>query len=157
MNISPELPGKIQNAIDEFAAGSEPFLVTPDAESENKVNLRELAAELNVLPVTFDWFACWAVRPSGEIILIEFEKPYIIKTETNQKIINMVFFEAAKNYSELKELKPARNPESITCPGCDGTGILREFAHIESLAISVRCNCGGVGWLPGADSKYLYF
>jgi hypothetical protein len=69
----------------------------------------------------------------------------------------MVFFDAATKYPELEELTPARNPESIVCPGCGGTGILKEFADHEFLAKSVRCNCGGVGWLPGADEKYLYF
>lgn len=157
MKIPAELTEKIQKAIDEFVADSEPFWVTPDVSPAVKTNLRVIAGELNVLPVLFDWFECWGIHPNGEITLFQYEKPYKVRTETNQKIINIVFFDAAKKYSELEELFPVRNPESIVCPGCDGTGIMKEFAHIESLAKSIRCNCGGVGWLPSADPKYLYF
>jgi hypothetical protein len=156
MKISPELTNKIQKVIDEFVINAEPYLVKGDNIAE-KIDLRQIAVELNVLPVVFDWFACWGIDRNGEIILFQFEKPYKIKTETNQKIINMVFFDAAKKYPELVELTPVRNPESIICPGCDGTGISKEFADHEFLAKSVRCNCGGVGWLPSADEKYLYF
>ncbi len=156
MKISRELSDKIQKVIDEFVADSELFLVGTD-NSEEKVDLRKIAGEINTLPIAFDWFECWGITPSKEIILFKYEKPYLIKTETNQKIINMVLSDTAKKYSELKELMPIRNPESIICPGCDGTGINKEFAHIEVLAKSIRCNCGGVGWLPSADQKYLYF
>jgi hypothetical protein len=156
MKISAELSDNIQKVIDEFVADSEPFLVKGDSLAE-KIDLRQIAVELNALPVTFDWFACWGICPNGEIILFQFEKPYKIKAETNQKIINMVLSDTAKKYPQIAELMPVRNPESIVCPGCDGTGILKEFANHKFLAKSIRCNCGGVGWLPSADPKYLYF
>ena len=156
MKISAELPDKIQKVIDEFVLHSEPFLIKGDNLAE-KIDLRQIAVELNVLPVVFDWFACWGINPNNEIILFQFEKPYKIKTETNQKIINMVLFETAKKYPELEELMPVRNPESIVCSGCDGSGISKEFADNDFLAKSIRCNCGGVGWLPSTDKKYLYF
>ncbi len=69
----------------------------------------------------------------------------------------MVLFKTAKKYSELEELMPIRNAESVVCPGCAGTGIIKEFADDEFLSKSVNCNCGGVGWLPSADKKHPYF
>jgi hypothetical protein len=156
MKLSVELSEKIQRAIYEFAADSESFLVE-SGESDEKLDLRKIAREVKFLPIVFDWTACWGIQPNGETVLFVYSKISEIKVETNQKIINMVLFRTAKKYSELAELMPFRNPESIVCPGCDGTGILIEFADNEFLAKSVNCNCGGIGWLPSADKKYLYF
>lgn len=156
MNISPELSGKIQTAINEFISNPKPSPMTGEKFFENW-DLREIVSELNVLPVTPDWFSYWGIQPNGNVISFNAEKPYDIKTITNQKIINVVLFDVAKNCPDLAELMPVRNPESIICPGCDGTGILKEFADHEFLAKSIRCNCGGVGWLPSADPKHLYF
>lgn len=156
MKLSVNLSEKIQKTIDKFADDSEPFLVESD-ESDKILDLRKLAREISFLPIVFDWTACWGIQPNGKTILFIYSKISEIKIETNQKIINMVLFRTAKKYSELEELKPVRNSESIVCPGCGGTGILKEFADKEFLAKSVNCNCGGVGWLPSADEKYLYF
>ncbi|HEY8562026.1 MAG TPA: hypothetical protein VIL74_16760 [Pyrinomonadaceae bacterium] len=157
MKISPELSEKIQKTIDEFVGDPEPFLVGSYENLEVKLNLRKVAAEINVLPLAFDLCAAWGLQADKTVIFFTFDKPYKIDVSENQKIINMVFFDAAKNYPELEELKPVRNPESIVCPGCDGTGIYKEFANHEILSKFVRCNCGGVGWLPGDDPTYLYF
>lgn len=156
MNFSHELSEKVQKVINEYIENAEPFLIETE-NSDEKVDLRKIAAELNILPVLFDWFSCWGIEPNGEIILFQFKKPYRIKTETNQKIINIVLFDAAKKHTELKDLMPVRNHESIECPNCKGTGIIKEFSDHELLSKTVRCNCGGLGWLPSADKKYLYF
>jgi len=156
MKITRGLSDKIQKTIDEFASESEPFWVSGE-NSEEKLNLREIAAELKVLPIVFDWFAGWGIQSDGLILSFTFDKPYKIEIVENQKIINMICFDAANKYSELSGLMPVRNPESIVCPDCEGTGILKEFADNEFLSKSIRCNCGGVGWLPSADEKYLYF
>src|SRR6185369_10584706 len=103
MKISLELSEKIQKVIDEFVADSKPFWVISDENPEVKSNLREIAGELNILPIAFDWFASLGIHPAREIILFNFEKPYIIKTEDNQKIINMVLFKSAARYPELEE------------------------------------------------------
>jgi hypothetical protein len=157
MKISPELSDKIQEVINEFVNDSEPFLVTSYEDSETKLNLREIVGEINVLPLAFDLCAAFGLQASGKVLFFTFDKPYKIDVIENQKVINMVYFDAAKQYSELIELMPVRNRGSIVCPGCDGTGVLKQFAHIETLANFVRCSCGGVGWLPSDDPKYLYF
>jgi hypothetical protein len=155
-NISKELSVKIQRTIGEFVADSEPFFVDDEISNE-KLNLRKIAAEINVLPIVFDWFACWGIKTDGQIILIDFDQSYKIEIVENQKIINMVLNDTSKKYSELKEIMPNRNPESIICSSCEGTGITKEFSENEFLSKSIRCNCGGVGWLPSSDEKYLYF
>ena len=156
MKISPELSEKIQKLIDEFVSNPEPSPATGEKFSD-KWDFRKIVSEINVLPIKPDWFSFWGIQPNGNVIHFNAEKPYEQEIVTNQKIINMVFFVAAKNFPELKELMPIRNPESIVCPGCDGTGIPKEFANHEVLSKGIACNCGGVGWLPGADEKYLYF
>lgn len=154
--ISKKKSEKIQQIITNFVSDSEPFLVMGE-NSVEKLDLRKIAEEINVLPVALDWFASFGLNPDGTVISFTFDKPYEIEIIENQKIINMVFFDASKKYAELKELMPIRNSESIICPGCEGTGIVKEFALHEMLSKSVRCNCGGVGWLPSSDEKYLYF
>lgn len=156
MKFSQELSDQIQKAINEFASDPNPFLVLTD-ESDKKLDLRRIASEIRYLPVAFDLGRSWGIKPNGETVAVIYSIPYEVKPETNQKIINMVLFRTARNFPNLKELTPVRNPESIICPGCDGTGIPKEFAQHELLAKAVSCNCGGVGWLPSADKKYLYF
>lgn len=146
MKVSARLSENIQKAIDEFSVDPE---FSPD--------LRKAAVEINVLPLAFDWTAAWGLQTNGDVILFNHNKPYELEAVDNQKIINMVLFRAAQKYPTLEELMPVRNAESIICPGCDGTGICKEFAGHEQLSKAVACNCGGVGWLPGSDEKYLYF
>ena len=155
MNTSQELTNKIQTVIDEFVQDDEPFFVKSESLQQN--DLREIANEMNVIPIDFDWFASWGLRPDCSVIFFQFEEPYLIEVVENQKIINIVWFGASKKYEILKELNPIRNKESIICPSCDGAGRPKEFAHIEHLKNAIRCNCGGVGWLPSSDNKYLYF
>lgn len=156
MKFSQELTDKIQLLIDQFVSNSEPPLASGE-KSSDKRNLQKIVLELNVLLIKPDWFSYWGIQPDGNVIYFDIEKPYNEKIVNNQKIINMIFYTAVKNFPELKELMPVRNPESIVCPGCDGTGIPKEFAHHEILSKGIACNCGGVGWLPSADEKYLYF
>ena len=156
MKVSQALSEKIQNIIHEYVSNPAPLIVRGD-KSFKKHNLREIADKLNFLPATFDWFDCWGIQPNGKIILVSFDQISKFKTEKNQKILNMVLFETANTFPQLIELKPIRSKDSILCPGCSGTGILLEFAHNELLAKSIRCNCGGVGWLPSSDDKYLFF
>lgn len=156
MKISQELSDKIQQSINEFVTDSEPFWGLSD-ESDKKLDLRKIAGEVNFFPVVFDLGGSWGIKPDGETILVIYSASLKTEIETNQKIINMVLYRTAKTRPELKELMPARNPESIICPGCDGTGIYKEFAFHELLSKAINCNCGGVGWLPSSEEKYLYF
>src|SRR5262245_2715385 len=143
MKITPELSNKIQKFIDEFVSSPEPSPFTGEKFSD-QWDLRKIVSELNVLPITPDWFSYWGIRPNGEVISFNVEQPYDEKIITNQKVINVVFYDAARKSSELKELMPVRNEEAITCPGCDGAGILKEFADNEFLANFISCNCGGL-------------
>lgn len=146
----------IQNAIDDFVITFKQHAVK-DYETNETLDLREIAARLNVLPLVFDLGVSWGIRPNGAVILFTIENSPETETVENQKMINIVLFDAAKNYPELSELMPVCNPESIVCPGCDGTGIIKEFADHELLSKATRCNCGGLGWLPSADPKDLFF
>jgi hypothetical protein len=157
MKISPESSEKIQQAINEFVADSEPFLVPSFHNLDVKLDLRKISGKINVLPLAFDLCAAFGLQADGTIIFFTFDEPFEINVIENQKIINMVYFDAAKKYSELAELMPVRNPDSIVCPDCDETGIYKEFANHKTLSKFIRCNCGGIGWLPRDDPKYLYF
>ena len=120
-------------------------------------DLRKIAKELNVIPIDFQWFESWGLQPNGNVMFFQFEEPYLIEIVENQKIINMVYFGAANKYENLKEIMPTRNKEAITCPECVGNGTLKEFKDHSNLSKTVRCNCGGIGWLPSNDKRYLYF
>jgi len=75
MYLSDELAGKIQETLAKFIAGPEPYVIFDD------LNMRELAAELNLLPVMLDMGGCYAIRFDGQIYSFLWDYPYDIRLE----------------------------------------------------------------------------
>ena len=63
-----------------------------------------------------------------------------------ERIRNLVLFQAAKKFPELRPLMPERLATAKDCDFCRGTGIVNELR--AELAKDVLCYCGGLGWLP---------
>jgi len=53
---------------------------------------------------------------------------------------------AVCRHRELAHVRPVRNANDPTCPGCHGRG------HPDQLPARLRyfvvCQCGGLGWIP---------
>ncbi len=147
MNITPESSEKIKATLKEFVANPEPYLIKFD----EPLDLRKIAAELNVLPMFLDMGGCYGIRPNGEIVSFSWDEPYKLEVENDPRIWNLVLFQGAKKYPELKELVPIRSPDSVECPHCKGTGIIHGLVEHGISPQNIVCYCGGIGWLPYAE------
>ena len=144
MKISQELSDKIEAILREYILNPEPIWTA----SDKIINLRKIAAELNVLPLYLDWSGAFGIRSNGEFFSFSYEKPYEIKTDYNQREINGILFRGSKKYPELHEIMPLRTTNSIECSSCNGTGIDPMNEKIGFTEERIVCFCGGLGWLP---------
>ena len=137
MKITPESSNKISELIQKFANHPQDLTHTK--------NLQETVAKLDALPMAFN-FDCYAIKPSGKIIVFEVDNSNSFEVETNPRIINTVLFQGIKKFSELKELMPVRSADDIDCSACNGTGVnpIAEKLKTENII----CWCGGLGWIP---------
>ena len=73
MTLRTELQQLIEKRLDEFINSTEP----------DKLGLREIAADLNALPLFLDLGGCYAIRQDGEIISFAWddEKNYQIEQD----------------------------------------------------------------------------
>ncbi len=112
---------------------------------DEPMDMRDLAAELNALPLLPDMGGCYFIRPSGEIISVAWDEPKSVQVETEPRICNIAMFQGSKRYPELEDLKPEKPVAAIDCPHCQGTGILR-ISQSQGIT-NVICYCGGLGWV----------
>ncbi|MEP6902061.1 MAG: hypothetical protein ABJA66_09940 [Actinomycetota bacterium] len=148
MKISQELSEKIQAIFHEYISKSEADWV----DSDKTIDLRKIAAELNVLPLYLDWSGAFGIRLNGEFFSFSYEKPYKIKTDYNQREINGILFQSLKKYPDLRELMPLRTINSIECSSCNGTGIEPMNEKLGFAEERIVCYCGGLGWLPSQEN-----
>lgn len=122
-------------------------------------NLRQLAANENVLPLICDWGGVFTINANGDIISFPFsvnangnfiafpfdnaEEPP--RVESDPRIRNIALFGGSKKYPELKDLIVKPNDAHV-CWGCGGTGVDPYAEKLNTDAIV--CYCGGLGWLP---------
>jgi hypothetical protein len=139
VTIRPELKQQIETRIKEFLNSTEP----------DQLDLRHIAAKLNVLPLLLDMGGCFAIRPEGEIISFAWEEEEDFRVEKDQRIQNTSLYQGSKKYPELTELIPLRSSEDKECPHCKGTGTLAINAELR--VENILCYCGGLGWLPKED------
>lgn len=142
MHLSEETAGKIQEALAKFTADPEPYVIFDD------LDLRKLAAELNLLPAMLDIGGCYAIRSNGQIFSFPWDYPYELRPEDDPRIINTVLHEASQRYQELEGLKPKKPPDAQTCLHCKGTGDPLFGTELENKYNNIVCYCGNLGWLP---------
>ena len=142
MNISPELSRLIETTWAAYISNPEPHIVKFDS----PLNMRVLAAQLSVLPVRLDMGGVMALRLDGEVVCFTWEEPDRLELESDVRIRNLVFFQAARKFPELKPLVPSRPADARECETCRGTGTVTGLT--DELATAVVCFCGGLGWLP---------
>jgi hypothetical protein len=146
MNITSEVLKIIEETLKGFVANPEPYLIKFD----EPLDLRKLAAELNVLPLFLDFGGCYGIHPNGEIVSFYWDEPYKVEVENDPRIRNIVLFQGANKYPELEVLLPARLSDAVECLDCKGTGIFQGLAEHGIVPQNIVCYCGGIGWLPQA-------
>lgn len=140
---------KVTEAIRKYVENPEPDLVNLD----EPLDLRKLAAELELLPATLDWGGCYAIRADGQIFSFLWDSPYELRPEDDPRIINTVLYQASQRYPELAELKPQRPANTQMCSFCKGTGnplfgMDLTGTDLANQSNHIVCYCGNLGWLP---------
>jgi hypothetical protein len=102
---------------------------------------------LEALPLFEDWGGGVAMRSDGELIGFLWDEPHSIKVETDPHLRFLALVIGSERYPELASFSPTRSQDDRDCPVCGGTGRVR---GIEAYGIetTIRCYCGGAGWLP---------
>jgi hypothetical protein len=134
---------EIAEALTAFVADPKPYLIGGD----RPLDLRAIAAQLRLLPAVLDMGGCYGLRPSGEVASFLWDEPEQVRTETDDRIRNLAYCQAARKYPVLASLVPRRPPDAVVCSHCGGSGRLAGVP--DRIAESVVCYCGGLGWLPG--------
>ena len=111
---------------------------------ESAASIANTVQELNALPLWCDWSGGVAIRPDGELIGFLWDEPESVKVETDPHLRFLACVVGSERYSELSYLKPQRSVEDRDCVSCNGRGVIPGFESFNS----VRCYCGGTGWLP---------
>lgn len=142
MSISPEQSRLIETTWAAYINNPEPHVVKFDP----PLNMRALAARLSILPIVLDMGGVMALRSSGEVVSFSWDEPDRLKIEGDVRVRNLVFFQAAIKFPELKPLVPDRPADVRECESCRGTGIVTGLPN--NLVTDVICYCGGLGWLP---------
>jgi len=98
------------------------------------------ARELAALPLGWDFWAHWFLRPNGEVVVTDGE---VMEVSTERIKILSALVMGGKNYPELHALLPDREPDAPNCCHCLGSGRI-----LERL---ICAGCGGVGWVPADE------
>ena len=110
-----------------------------------------------MLPLWEDWVGCIGLRRSGEIIFYTWDEPSrLVPVGTggdhDRRMVFAARAQGARRFPSIAGLAPVRGPSARVCPGCGGTGKLRdlrgngEFAELADRHLV--CQCGGLGWVP---------
>jgi hypothetical protein len=117
-----------------------PFLI----EFDHPINLRQLARQLNILPLLLDMGGCYALSLTGEVVSFSWDEPDKLRLETNEMVCNIALFQGSKRYPDLEFLVPSRPSQVIVCKWCKGTGVMAGLP--KELSDKAICGCGGLGW-----------
>jgi hypothetical protein len=104
--------------------------------------VNQQAMRLGALPVGWDLWSHWFLRPSGEVIITDGEET-VVCTDRTTRLQALVG--GQEYYPELASLLPEREAGAKDCP-CRGQELFVSGKAICPL-------CGGVGWLPANGAE----
>src|ERR1044072_3153520 len=117
MSIEPLLTEQITARLKEY-------MLDPDHDA---LNLRQLAARFEALPLCVDWEKCWALRPDGQFVVFTHETPDPqLRQEDDSRMINVALFQGSLTYPEIQSLVPVRPGDAQDCPFCPGAKVQPE-------------------------------
>ena len=117
-----------------------------DSPPHADVWVRSEATRLAALPIGWDLWSHWFLRPNGEVVLVgnlpgEPEGDEV-HADRSYSLRAMVW--GAERYPELQGILPARGPGAVDCR-CRAIPLLASG--------KVLCpECSGLGWRPPADA-----
>jgi hypothetical protein len=112
-------------------------LPNPDA------RVRAEGERLDALPIGWDLWSYWFLRPSGEVVVVDLELE-VGKTEyfTSREQVLSALVMGARWYPELRELLPERGAGAQDC----------ECREIPIFRKVICGKCRGLGWLPAGPT-----
>jgi hypothetical protein len=133
MSVPEDLAAKILRWMEELAADTDP----------RSAHLRRVAVDTQALPLYADMGGCVAIRPDGELISVDWDKPKDWTRETQPRWRTIALAVGSWKYPALVDLLPARGPEDRDCVECAGTGRRVEPPVLAGLICEA---CLAVGW-----------
>lgn len=109
----------------------------------NPEQYKQLAQELNILPILFDWTGFIGIRPDCTYIYYD-EENNQWKPEHNRAWQITALVDGSKRYKQLKKLLPEKTEAASDCPECNATGHLVISGKVNEKMICGRCF--GLGW-----------
>jgi len=103
--------------------------------------VQQQAQQLGALPVGWDLWSHWFLRPDGEVIVADGEETV---TRSDRIGVIQALVGGQKYYPELTALLPERELGAVDC-ACRSIELFR-------LGKAICSQCGGVGWLPAGTA-----
>jgi hypothetical protein len=119
----------------------------PDERKRRWPRNSELAlryAEQGQLLLAREWTADLVLDDSGRVIVVDTEDGNP-QTPATERETRLALFTAIEVMPELLSFLPQRPPDAVTCPSCEGTGVVEMALENPNLR-NLRCACFGAGW-----------
>lgn len=107
---------------------------------------RENAVLERLVPVSSDWVVCYALTSDGAPVSSDGNDWGHAVTVTDPRQRNAILAQAAIRFPELAHLRPHRRATDVDCPTCNGKGGFPKYP-------ALICECGNLGWVPGASQR----
>jgi hypothetical protein len=106
------------------------------------------ASEREQLLLAREWTADLTLLADGSVLFIDTEngEPPRSAGESERR---GALFRSIAEFPELLSLLPSRPPDAVTCPSCEGTGVVEVSLQNRTLR-NLLCACSGAGWVPSA-------
>jgi hypothetical protein len=99
----------------------------------------------DALPLHGNWEAGWFVRPTGEVLIVNWATQEILPENDLRRRYFMIKMGALR-YPELHVLLPPRPSEVPDCPKCGGSGQVVGVDHHRTIDLACS-TCAGLGWI----------
>ncbi|HEX3068278.1 MAG TPA: hypothetical protein VHX14_06865 [Thermoanaerobaculia bacterium] len=101
----------------------------------------------NQLLLAREWTADLVLSENGDVLFIDTEDGAAPRSASETERRSALYRSIAE-LPELLSFLPARPADAVTCPACEGTGVL-EISLQNRAFRNVLCACSGAGWVPG--------
>lgn len=100
-------------------------------------------------PAYSDWVGAFGVDAAGEVWFAEHGQSWSERQPVREpELQHAARGVAAVRHPAVPGLAPARGPDAVPCPQCDGHGVMYDLP--ARVRYAFVCQCGGLGWVPSS-------
>jgi hypothetical protein len=110
----------------------------------------DIARRHAAVPAVMDMGGALAITADGDVLEILWDHPGTATKVTDPRERSIAYYAVSQRYPELESISPKRPASARDCRACGGTGRPDVPVHLQD---SVRCWCGGLGWVPDEASQ----